>query len=85
MFDRYQLDTTMTAVEYGGECPGMFETYGQDLETVLAVARVHPHRVWTLVDTDTGEPIWLNGYRRVNRILYAITTTDGQPNEEFTL
>lgn len=84
LFDVYEPDTTLTAVEYDcDEGSGLFETYGQDLDTVRKVAEKHPRRVWTLVDTDFGGTAWLNGYHLVNRILYAVTATDGQPDETF--
>lgn len=85
LFDSYTLDESIPAVEYGGECPGMFETYGNDLKTIQSIAEKHPRRVWTLVDGDDGSSMWLNGYRRVNRVLYAVTTTDGQPDEMFEI
>lgn len=84
LFDVYQPDATLTAVEYDCDAgSGLFETYGKDLKTVLAVAKKHPRRVWTLVDTDFGGTAWINGYHLVNRILYAVTATDGQPDETF--
>lgn len=85
LFDVYEPDTTLTAVEYdGGEDLGLFETYGQDLATVRRIAEIAPARVWTLVDNDNGGTTWLNGYHYVDRILYAVTATDGQPDETFT-
>lgn len=85
LFDVYEPDTTLVAVEYdGGEDLGLFETYGQDLDTVRRIAEIAPTRVWTLVDSDNGGTAWLNGYHYVNRILYAVTATDGQPDETFT-
>ena len=85
LFDKYTADTSIPAVEYdcGEEGLGLFETYGQDLDTVLAIAATSPRRVWTLVDTDFGGTAWVNGYRLVNRILHAVTMEDGQPNETF--
>jgi hypothetical protein len=82
LFDKYTANTNIPTVEYSGECPGMFETYGQDLQTVLAIAATHPQRVWTLVDTDYGTA-WINGYHYVNRILYAVTVEAGLPDEIF--
>jgi hypothetical protein len=83
MFDKYTPDTRVDCVEYSEPGQGLFETYGQDLDTVRAIAATTPRRVWTLVDTDFGGTAWVNGYRVVNRILYAVTMEDGQPDETF--
>jgi hypothetical protein len=85
LFDRYTPDTRIDCVEYSEPGQGLFETYGQDLQTVLAIAANHPQRVWTLVDTDYGGTAWINGYHYVNRILYAVTVEDGQPDEIFSV
>lgn len=50
----------------------MFETYGDDYDTVLTVAEKEPRRVWTWVDGEDGTYI-VNGFRLVNRIGYFIT------------
>lgn len=56
----------------------MFETYGQDLDHVLAFANAKSgamrRRVWTLVEDDEGDPVLVNGYRLVNRLGYFVTT-----------
>lgn len=86
LFDKYTADETLTAVEYecGEEGLGLFETYGQDLDTVRKIAETDPKRVWTLIDADDGSTIWVNGFWRVNRILYAITNERGEEHEQFT-
>jgi hypothetical protein len=58
--------------EYGHGWGIMFETYGDDYATVLAVAEKQPRRVWTWVDGDEHSYI-VNGFRLVNRIGYFIT------------
>lgn len=84
LFDAYEASTELTAVEYDGDSDlGLFETYGKDLETILSVAKKHPRRVWTLIDIEDGATAWVNGYRVVNRILYAVTREDGQEHESF--
>jgi len=53
-----------------GEDDGiMFETYGDDLETVQAAPT---HNVWTWVDSEKGTLV-VEGMRAVNRIGYFIT------------
>lgn len=86
LFDKYTPDTNLVAVEYdAGETGlGLFETYGDDLKTVQHVAQNDPRRVWTLVDGDDGSTVWLNGFWRVNRILYAVTNERGEEHEQFT-
>jgi hypothetical protein len=50
----------------------LFETYGDDEETVITVARQTPRRVWTLVETHHGLVV-TNGFHYVNRVGYFIT------------
>lgn len=86
LFDKYTPDTSIEPVVYecGEERLGLFETYGQDLDIVRNIAKTDPRRVWTLMDADDGSTIWVNGFWRVNRILYAITNERGEENEQFT-
>lgn len=85
LFDKYTPDTNFKAVEYdcGETGHGLFETYGQDLETVRKIAETDPRRVWTLMDGEDDSTIWVNGFWRVNRILYAITNERGEESESF--
>jgi len=48
----------------------LFETYGDDLEKVLAA---DPKSVWTLVDED-GEYFLAPGFHLVNRVSYVIAS-----------
>lgn len=50
-----------------------FETFGAELEQVLAVARTEPDRVWTVVEGENGKWYITNGYQLVNRVVYVIT------------
>jgi hypothetical protein len=83
LFDVYAPDTSLAVKEYGGGQEGVFETYGEDLKTVMSVHSKTPQRVWTLID-GPSDMVWVNGYRFVNRQLYAITTVDGKPEEVFS-
>lgn len=85
LFDKYTPDTSIEPVVYecGEEGLGLFETYGQDLDIVRNIAEIEPRRVWTLIDGDDGSTIWVNGFWRVNRILYAVTREHGEENEQF--
>lgn len=85
LFEAYEANTEILAVEYdGGSDLGLFETYGEDLNTVLDVSRKYPQRVWTLIDSNE-ETIWVNGLRTINAILYGVTCEDGSSEESFVL
>ena len=60
-----------------GEQGYMFETYGKEIEFVIAAADGH---IWTYGDgDDDGTYIW-NGYSIVNRIGYFITEVPCPPD-----
>lgn len=65
----------------------MFETYGADLDHVLAFANAKSvtmrRRVWTLVEDDDGDPVLVNGYRLVNRLGYFITSAPAKAGVEY--
>jgi len=50
-----------------------FETYGQEMDHVLATHRAEPERVWTVVEGDNGKWYITNGIHYVNRVVYLIT------------
>jgi hypothetical protein len=55
-----------------GDGPGcLFETYGEELDFVLAQ---NPCTIWTLVDGDDGNQYVISVYHLVNRIGYLIST-----------
>ena len=51
----------------------MYETYGDDLDVVREAVEDGTKGVWTVLDCD-GEMIIANGYHRVNRVGYILTT-----------
>lgn len=57
----------------------LFETYGEEMEHVAAVAQTDPLRVWTVEDAD-GHMFIVNGLRRVNRLGYLITERPAPAN-----
>ena len=72
---REQEDTGSTLPEdmcsFGG-C--MYETYGAEYEHVYGVYKENPNRIWTIIDNNDGEPMWIcAGLHIVNRIGYLIT------------
>lgn len=57
---------------HDGEHGLMFETFGKELDFVLAYAKAKPDNVWTYLDGDDSALI-TNGYHLVNRIGYFVT------------
>ena len=68
-FDTYKPITNQfdSNASWGG-C--MFETYGEELEFVMAQ---DPNHIWTIVDGEDDDVEITNGYHLVNRIGYLIT------------
>lgn len=58
--------TATSTLNYG------YETYGEDLEVVLARSETHPNTVWTIIEEE-GIQYIVAGYRLVNRLSYLIT------------
>jgi hypothetical protein len=50
-----------------------FETYGEELEYVLAINETEPNRVWTLIEGDSGNLYISSGFHYVTRLNYFIT------------
>lgn len=61
----------------------MFETYGEELDYVLSVAKSDPKCVWTYVDGDDGSTLVINGYHLVNRIGYFVTEVPADDESVF--
>jgi hypothetical protein len=66
-----------------GEGGVMFETYGKELDFVLATADSTPENVWTYLDGMDGSPIVVNGYWLVNRIGYFVTHKPAEPDTQY--
>jgi hypothetical protein len=60
----------------------LFETYGDDLAFVNSCDKLH---VWTLVETDTGGEVIMEGCRFVNRLAYFVTVRPWSETVEVTL
>lgn len=56
----------------------LFDTIGQDLETVVKEYEVNPHRIWTITLEGNDECI-TNGFYRVNRFAYLIQKQATKP------
>lgn len=83
-FDKkYTYNKKIKSVEFGDEegYEGMLETYGEDLQQVLKIAKKHPMKVWTMIDGDDGMYL-VQGYHLVNRIYYVITNEDAETEDE---
>lgn len=85
-FDKkYTMNSNIISDEM---CPesqiGMFETYGNDFQTVLKTYRESPLKVWTMIDGDDGMYL-VNGLHYVNRIYYMITNESAEDQfEEYS-
>lgn len=78
--DKYTPNLTLKSEVFDDET-GRFETYGDDLKTVLA----HDEKyVWTCVDGDEGM-YFISGYHYVNRIYYLITNEPWEESEEYLI
>lgn len=60
----------------------MFETYGDDVAFVKSCNNCH---VWTLVSTDSGEDVIVEGMRFVNRLGYFVTVRPWSEPVEVTI
>lgn len=56
----------------------MFETFGAELDKVVAANKADPGKVWTLLDVD-GDLYIGQGYHHVNRMGYFITEVAYDP------
>lgn len=62
-----------------------YETYGEELEAFNALATEKPNNVWTAVDGDNGELLFVNRIAFVNRIYYFATEESYDPNEDIVV
>lgn len=69
-------DTYLPDTDEDGCVSRLYETYGDDLETVR---KADPHTVWTVVNADYEHDYILNGFHVVNRVGFFLTT--GRWNE----
>ena len=68
---------------YGGL---MFETYGDELGTVLDAANGEAEgNVWTLVEGDSGRLVICEGYHLCNRMGYFITAKPAKAGEQYNV
>jgi len=60
---------------------GVMETYGEDLERVIAHNETNPKKVWTILDID-GDLVIVAGYHYVDRFLYFISNEEWEDEME---
>lgn len=77
--EKYLPVTNYTEHSFNGR---MFETYGDDLAFIVGCYKRH---VWTLVSTDTGEDVIVEGMRFVNRLGYFVTVRPWSEPVEVTV
>ncbi|MEX0598466.1 MAG: hypothetical protein WD512_18435, partial [Candidatus Paceibacterota bacterium] len=59
----------------------VFETYGDERDFVMDVARRTPKKVWTIIDGDEGQYV-VAGFHHVNAFNYLITGIEWESEEE---
>jgi len=62
-----------------------FETYGEELELFNKEAALNPNNVWTCLDGEAGELIFVNRIAFVNRIYYFITEEAYTDSEDLAV
>lgn len=60
--------------------PRKFETFGVEIQQVLAAYERNPRVVWTMIDGGGRNPTIASGYHLVNRIVYYITEIPADEN-----
>jgi hypothetical protein len=80
-FDRKYTSNIKLKSECFDDESGRFETFGNDLKTVLAQNEKY---VWTCIDGDDGM-YFVSGVHFVNRIYYLITNEPWEEFEEYLI
>lgn len=80
-FDRKYTPNLELRSEHFNDQSGRFETFGNDLKTVMAQEEKF---VWTCVDGDDGL-YCVSGYHIVNRVYYLITNEPWSQCEEYLI
>lgn len=75
-YDRWESEFTpvKNSANPGANANGaLFETFGADLEKVLAKLKTEPEKVWTMVEAENDKWYISPGYHLVNRVGYLLT------------
>jgi hypothetical protein len=67
--DQFDAIYTITPNEHEDR----YETYGEEYEALKVIYEKSPRKVWTAVDGEDGELIFVSGLHFVNRIYYFVT------------
>jgi hypothetical protein len=82
-FDKYTGDPSFRSDTGCSDEDGVMETFGVDLERVVAHNETNPRKVWTIVDHDEGDGfVIIAGYHYVNRFLYLISNEEWEDEYE---
>lgn len=81
------INTTTPGSAFDGT---MYETYGADLDEVIkwadgAMGTSYRRKVWTIVENDDGDLVIVDGYHRVNRIGYLLTTVASKAGVQYVV
>lgn len=60
----------------------MFETFGKEVEFVKSCPE---NRIWTLLESDDGDMIIVEGFHFVNRLGYYVTEAPYEPNTNYQI
>lgn len=63
----------------------MFETYGPELDFVMARCDANPFTVWTYMDDGEGGTFIGDGFQYVNRIGYLVTEVPAAEGVEYVV
>lgn len=76
IFDSKYTAYTKNKSKEGATEPGVFETFGADIDTVIEYNKKHPKRVWTMLEGDDGSLWMVQGLHFVNRLKYHLVNED---------
>ena len=61
-------------VEPRDDDQSFYETFGDDLNRVIEIHEKSPKRVWTVIESDTDENLYIvAGLHHVNRVYYVVS------------
>lgn len=81
MDEKYNPDTTVKSEHF---TDGRLETFGNDFEQVNILARSgNITRIWTCVEGDDGQIMFVTGVHYVNRLYYYVTKEHWENENEF--
>lgn len=81
---KYSYNESIVSTEFDEDQTGMLETYGEDLEQVLAINKEYPATVWSMVDGE-DDNIYVMAGLHTPAIYYVISNEEWKEAEECYL